>query len=125
MTTRSQMTLPQSTVATSQTAQPSTLKSPLIKQPTTAMGFESVANAPVSTTPVGKSLNPVQLAVNSEMTIQPILSLPILHYQIAPEYFTQYAQLNSYRVFFRNKYYVFQFEDHRVTNFFEDYYDRN
>lgn len=62
--------------------------------------------------------------VNTAMTVQPVLSSLMLHYQIAPEYFTQYVQLNTYRVFFRNKYYVFQFEDNKVTNFLEDYYDR-
>ncbi|NRD34303.1 hypothetical protein HQQ92_21570 [Shewanella sp. DC2-4] len=64
-------------------------------------------------------------AVSAGMTVQPVLSSLMLHYQIAPEYFTQYAQLNTYRVFFRNKYYVFQFEDNKVTNFLEDYYDRH
>ncbi|WP_293631474.1 hypothetical protein [Shewanella sp. CG12_big_fil_rev_8_21_14_0_65_47_15] len=59
------------------------------------------------------------------MIVQPVLPSSMLHYQIAPEYFTQYVQLNTYRVFFRNKYYVFQFEDHKVTNFLEDYYDRH
>ncbi|WP_247651565.1 hypothetical protein [Shewanella oncorhynchi] len=63
--------------------------------------------------------------VNTAMTVQPVLSSLMLHYQIAPEYFTQYVQLNTYRVFFRNKYYVFQFEDNKVTNFLEDYYDRH
>lgn len=58
-------------------------------------------------------------------SVQPVLSSPMLHHQIAPEYFTHYAQLNTYRVFFRNKYYLFQFEDHKVTNFLGDYYDRH
>jgi hypothetical protein len=57
-------------------------------------------------------------------SVQPVLSSYMLHYQIAPEYFTQYAQVNTYRVFFRNKYYLFRFEDQKVTNFLEDYYDR-
>jgi hypothetical protein len=64
-------------------------------------------------------------AGNMLTSVQPILPSPMLHYQIAPEYFTHYAQLNTYRVFFRNKYYLFQFEDHKVTNFLEDYYDRH
>ena len=67
-----------------------------------------------------------KLAAGHMLTsVQPVLFSPVLHYQIAPEYFTHYAQLNTYRVFFRNKYYLFQFEDHKVTNFLEGYYDRH
>ncbi|MGW7678715.1 hypothetical protein [Shewanella sp. S23-S33] len=67
-----------------------------------------------------------KLAAGHMLTsVQPVLFSPVLHYQISPEYFTHYAQLNTYRVFFRNKYYLFQFEDHKVTNFLEGYYDRH
>ncbi|AEH12001.1 hypothetical protein [Shewanella baltica] len=146
---RSLTTPPQPTATVPKSTQSLPIKSPLISQPAAVMGRESVVNPQVPTMPVGKSLNAAQLVVNSEqaglslttppqpiavvpqstqssaMTVQPVLSSLMLHYQIAPEYFTQYVQLNTYRVFFRNKYYVFQFEDNKVTNFLEDYYDRH
>ncbi|MBW3531842.1 hypothetical protein, partial [Shewanella sp. NKUCC06_TVS] len=61
--------------AKSELSQP-LLKSSLIKQPTTAMGFESVGNAQVSTTLVGKSLIVGQPVVNSEQATRSQTRLP-------------------------------------------------
>ncbi|AYV25052.1 hypothetical protein L1D61_25640 [Vibrio mediterranei] len=41
------------------------------------------------------------------------------HYELAPEMFWQYPKVNSYRVLFRNKYYLFEFDKHQVTSFLE------
>lgn len=43
--------------------------------------------------------------------------------QLTPSVFWHYPALNSYRVFFRQKYYLFRFEGNQVTNYLEEDYD--
>ncbi|MPY23324.1 hypothetical protein [Shewanella sp. YLB-07] len=63
--------------------------------------------------------------INVSTVVQPVLSSQMFHYQLAPEFFTQYAEVNTYRVYFRNKYFFFQFVGHEVTDFLEEHYDRH
>lgn len=58
-----------------------------------------------------------------------LLPLPLpspyrLNYQLSPTLFWQYPQVISYRVFYAKKYYLFKFENNKVTNFLEEEYDR-
>ncbi|MFW7525796.1 hypothetical protein ACODM8_16890 [Vibrio ostreicida] len=67
-------------------------------------------------------------AVPSAMALQklvPVAGMTLSHYELAPEMFWQYPQVNSYRVLFRNKYYLFEFDEHKVTSFLEENYDRS
>ncbi|MGF1845533.1 hypothetical protein [Vibrio lentus] len=67
------------------------------------------------------------LTVPSSLALQtlvPVEKTTRTHFEIAPEMFWQYPLVNSYRVLFRNKYYLFEFEEHQVTSFLEDVYDR-
>ncbi len=57
-------------------------------------------------------------------TLVPVERTTRTHFELAPEMFWQYPLVNSYRVLFRNKYYLFEFEEHQVTSFLEDVYDR-
>lgn len=66
------------------------------------------------------------LTVPSSLTLQtlvPVERTTRTHFELAPEMFWQYPLVNSYRVLFRNKYYLFEFEEHQVTSFLEDVYD--
>ncbi|ASU22405.1 hypothetical protein CCZ37_07290 [Vibrio qinghaiensis] len=54
----------------------------------------------------------------------PVMSSNNLNYSLSPAFFWQYPQVNSYRVFFARKYYLFTFENKKVTSFLEEYYDR-
>lgn len=53
-----------------------------------------------------------------------LVNLNHLNYSLSPTLFWQYPQVNSYRVFFARKYYLFTFENNKVTSFLEEYYDR-
>ncbi len=67
------------------------------------------------------------LTVPSSLALQtlvPVERTTRTHFELAPEIFWQYPLVNSYRVLFRNKYYLFEFEEHQVTSFLEDVYDR-
>ena len=67
------------------------------------------------------------LAVPSIIALQtviPTAGMAQTNYDLAPEIFWQYPQVNSYRVLFRNKYYLFEFEDHVITSFMEEYDER-
>ncbi|PMG44469.1 hypothetical protein BCU90_22180 [Vibrio lentus] len=67
------------------------------------------------------------LTVPSSLALQtlvPVERTTRTHFELAPEMFWQYPLVNSYRVLFRNKYYLFEFEEHQVTSFLEDVYDR-
>ncbi|AUI86410.1 hypothetical protein BS333_08430 [Vibrio azureus] len=57
-------------------------------------------------------------------TLIPVAGMARTNYDLAPEMFWQYPQMNSYRVLFRNKYYLFEFVEHQMTNFMEEYNDR-
>ncbi|MCO4174525.1 hypothetical protein K8D10_22525 [Aeromonas veronii] len=46
------------------------------------------------------------------------------HYPLSPAIFWQYPKVNSYRVLFAKKYYLFKFESNKVTSLLEGYYDR-
>ncbi|ELT7571286.1 TPA: hypothetical protein RSW71_003365 [Vibrio cholerae] len=54
----------------------------------------------------------------------PVVSLNHLNYSLSPDLFWQYPKVNSYRVFFAKKYYLFNFENNKVTSFLEECYDR-
>ncbi|CAB1261495.1 Uncharacterised protein [Vibrio cholerae] len=54
----------------------------------------------------------------------PVVSLNYLNYSLSPDLFWQYPKVNSYRVFFAKKYYLFNFENNKVTSFLEECYDR-
>ncbi len=67
------------------------------------------------------------LTVPSSLALQtlvPVERTTRTHFELSPEMFRQYPLVNSYRVLFRNKYYLFEFEEHQLTNFIEDVYDR-
>ncbi|OEF95444.1 hypothetical protein A142_02455 [Vibrio splendidus 12E03] len=67
------------------------------------------------------------LTVPSSLALQtlvPVERTTRTHFELAPEMFWQYPLVNSYLVLFRNKYYLFEFEEHQVTSFLEDVYDR-
>ncbi|MGC7854649.1 hypothetical protein ACP3W8_17675 [Vibrio anguillarum] len=54
----------------------------------------------------------------------PVVSSNYLNYSLSPDLFWQYPKVNSYRVFFAKKYYLFKFENNKVTSLLEEYYDR-
>ena len=55
----------------------------------------------------------------------PLSGIGLPHYQLAPELFLQYPKLNSYVVLYRNKYYLFEFNEHKMVNYLEYSDDSN
>ncbi|MYM60103.1 hypothetical protein GTG28_12790 [Vibrio sp. OCN044] len=55
----------------------------------------------------------------------PLSGIGLPHYQLAPELFVQYPKLNSYVVLYRNKYYLFEFNEHKMVNYLEYSDDSN
>ncbi|CAM3750632.1 hypothetical protein [Vibrio aquimaris] len=71
------------------------------------------------------------VTTNSVSSVSPVIKpMPILgmafpNYHLAPELFWQYPKLNSYVVLYRNKYYLFEFNEHKIVNYLEYSDDRN
>ncbi|WP_341665363.1 hypothetical protein [Vibrio sp.] len=55
----------------------------------------------------------------------PLLGMELPNYHLAPGLFWQYPKLNSYVVLYRNKYYLFEFNEHKMVNYLEYSDDRN
>ncbi|MDE1241112.1 hypothetical protein [Vibrio aestuarianus] len=74
---------------------------------------------------IGKMLPSISNHYNIAPAPAAINSLANISLQLTPSIFWHYPALNSYRVFFRQKYYLFRFEGNQVTNYLEEDHDRS
>ncbi|MDE1221976.1 hypothetical protein MCT05_14300 [Vibrio aestuarianus] len=72
---------------------------------------------------IGKMLPSTSNHYNIAPAPAAVNSLANISLQLTPSVFWHQPALNSYRVFFRQKYYLFRFEGNQVTNYLEEDYD--
>ncbi|MGR5250000.1 hypothetical protein ACPV4Z_16125 [Vibrio aestuarianus] len=72
---------------------------------------------------IGKMLPSTSNHYNIAPAPAAVNSLANISLQLTPSVFWHQPELNSYRVFFRQKYYLFRFEGNQVTNYLEEDYD--
>ncbi|KOE88524.1 hypothetical protein ACS86_01925 [Vibrio alginolyticus] len=72
---------------------------------------------------IGKMLPSISNHYNIAPAPVAVNSLANISLQLTPSVFWHQPALNSYRVFFRQKYYLFRFEGNQVTNYLEEDYD--
>ncbi|MDE1331356.1 hypothetical protein [Vibrio aestuarianus] len=72
---------------------------------------------------IGKMLPSISNHYNIASAPVVVNSLANISLQLTPSVFWHQPALNSYRVFFRQKYYLFRFEGNQVTNYLEEGYD--
>ncbi|RSD29821.1 hypothetical protein [Vibrio pectenicida] len=64
-------------------------------------------------------------SISSLMKPIPLTEMTFPNYNLAPELFWQHPRLNSYVVMYRSKYYLFEFDEHKMINYLEYSDDRN
>ncbi|GLT17452.1 hypothetical protein GCM10007938_12290 [Vibrio zhanjiangensis] len=64
-------------------------------------------------------------SVSSIMKPTPLSGMALPNYHLAPDIFWQYPRVNSYVVLYRSKYYLFEFDEHKMINYLEYSDDRN
>ncbi|MBU2895896.1 hypothetical protein [Vibrio hepatarius] len=64
-------------------------------------------------------------SISSLMKPVPLTEMSFPNYQLDPELFWQHPRVNSYVVMYRSKYYLFEFDEHKMINYLEYSDDRN